>query len=313
VKGNTMISISHNGITELTSCIEELETLTSKPSMNSRDEKRHAFLLSKVSLLKSGISVAELRRYEMDRLLAQAGLARAPQAARTRLDEEASREWRSFLKGEPVRPTRVPPDTEVRANEAGTQSLTATQGPAGGYFVPFGIHDRAFETMRQHDQVFDPQFSSIVETSSGNATTFPSWNDVTNSSVQIGETVQSNEVDIANFGNITLNAYTFRSKIVAVSIELLQDSEFDFGAILERVFAMRHARGVGAALISGSGVNSPTGLVTAVVASGASPVIAAGSSTNTGGSETGSTTIGTQDINNLYAKLDPAYRNGACW
>jgi len=308
-----MISISHNAIEELTRSIEELETLTSKPAMTSKDEKRHAFLLSKVSLLKSGISVSELRRYESDRLLAQAGLARAPHGARTKLDAETAQEWRSFMLGEPVRPTRIPSDVEVRANEAGTQSITATQGPAGGYFVPFGIHDRAFESMKQYDQVFDDQFCNPVEIQSGASTTFPSWDDVSNSSVQIGETVQSSELDIANFGNITLNAYSFRSKIVAVSLELLQDSQFDWGLILERVFAMRHARGVGQALISGSGSNAPTGLVTAIVASGASPTVAAGSATNTGGGETGSTSIGTQDINNLYKSLDPMYRKGAAY
>jgi HK97 family phage major capsid protein len=42
-------------------------------------------------------------------------------------------------------------------------------------------------------------------------------------------------------------------------------------------------------------------------------VIATGSATNTGGAETGSTTIGTNDINSLYGKLDPAYRSGAAW
>jgi len=96
-------------------------------------------------------------------------------------------------------------------------------------------------------------------------------------------------------------------------LELLQDSNFPIGAVLERVFAMRHARGVGQALINGSGVNAPTGLTTAVLASGASPVIAAGSSTNTGGAETGATSIGTQDINTLFHKLDPAYRASAAW
>lgn len=308
-----MVTLTHNGIDELARAIEELESLTAKPTLSGRDERRHSFLLAKISLLKQGVSVHELRTYEQDRLLREAGLNRAPQSARTKLPVEVEKEWRDFAAGKNVRLTSRPPDREVRANETGQQSITYTQGAPGGYFVPQGIHDRAFETMRQYDQIFDDKFSNVIETDTGANTPFPAWDDVTNASVQVGEAQQSTEVDIANFGNVQLNAYAFRSKIVGVSLELLQDSNFPWPSILERVFAMRHARGVGQALITGSGVQSPTGLLTAVVASGAVPVIASGSSTNTGGSETGATSIGTNDINSLFAKLDPAYRPGACW
>jgi HK97 family phage major capsid protein len=307
-----MITISHTGIEELTKAIEELETLTSKPTLTSRDEKRHSFLLAKVALLKQGISVTELRNFEQDRLLAEAGL-RAPEKARTKLPEDVEQEWRDFVQHKEVRLTSKPREREIRANESGQQSITYTQELPGGAFVPPGFAARSFETMRQYDSVFDPEFSNVVETDTGGVMPFPVWDDLQNQSVQVGETVQSNEVDVANFSQIQLNAYSFRSKIVAVSLELLQDSNFPWGAVLERVFAMRHARGVGAALMTGSGVNAPTGLITAVLASGASPVVASGSSANTGGSETGSTSIGTQDLNTLFAKLDPAYRRNAAW
>jgi HK97 family phage major capsid protein len=308
------VQISHRSVDELTKCIEELEVLTSRPgNLTAKDEKRHAFLLAKVSLLKSGISVTELRRYETDRLLAQSGLPRLPERTRGKLAEETETEWRKFANGEPVQETFRPPDREVRANLAGQESITYTQGIPGGYFVPQGMYDRAFETMKMYDAIFDEEFSNICETETGGNTPFPVWDDISNQSVQVGESTISGEVDVANFGSTQLNAYAFRSKIVAVSLELLQDSNFPIGTILERVFAGRHARGVGQALVNGSGVNAPTGLVTAVVASGASPVIAAGSSSNTGGAETGATTIGTQDIGKLYAKLDPIYRIAAKW
>jgi len=168
-----MLSLTHNTIEELTRTMEELENLTSKPALTSRDEKRHSFLLAKVSLLKAGISPRELDRFERDRLLAAAGLPRLPEPARTRLDVEIEAEWRKFAKGEEVRLTSRPPDREIRANLAGQQSITATQGQAGGYFVPPGMHSRAFETMQQYDQIFDDAFSNIVETDTGAATAFP--------------------------------------------------------------------------------------------------------------------------------------------
>ncbi|MFZ0978728.1 MAG: phage major capsid protein [Candidatus Acidiferrales bacterium] len=307
-----MLTISHTGIEELTKAIEELETLTSKPTLTNRDEKRHSFLLAKVALLKQGISVTELRNFEQDRLLAEAGL-RAPEKARTKLPDDVAEDWRNFVQHKEVRMTSRPSEREIRANESGTQSVTYTQEVSGGVFRPSGFAARSFETMKQYDSVFDAQFSNIIETDDGNVMPFPAWDDLENSSALVGETQQSNEVDVANFAQIQLNAYSFRSKIVAVSLELLQDSNFEWGFVLERIFSMRHARGVGQALMTGSGVNAPTGLVTAVLASGTSPVIAAGSASNTGNSDSAATTIGTQDIANLYAKLDPAYRRGAAF
>jgi len=131
--------------------------------------------------------------------------------------------------------------------------------------------------------------------------------------VQVGEGQQSSEVDIFAFGSVTLNAYTFRSRKVACSIELLQDSNFPLGAIIERVFAMRHARGVGQAMIKGSGVSAPTGLITAALANAAPIVIATGSSSNDGSSTTGANSIGTNDLWSVLKKLDPMYRTGAVW
>ena len=102
----------------------------------------------------------ELRHWEQDRLLRDAGLPRLPERASLgRLDEQTESEWRSFGKGDPVRPAFIPPDREVRANEAGTQSITVTQQAA---FVPPGMFGRAFETMKQYEQIFDEQFSNVV-------------------------------------------------------------------------------------------------------------------------------------------------------
>jgi HK97 family phage major capsid protein len=72
----------------------------------------------------------------------------------------------------------------------------------------------------------------------------------------------------------------------------------------------------------GTGTNAPNGIVTAVVAACGSPsatpggsygtpLIAAGSSTNTGGAETGGTSIGSKDLDNLEHTVDPLYRRGA--
>ena len=309
-----MIQVSQRSMDELQKTIEELEILTSKPSLSDRDSKRHSFLLAKMAMLRQGVGAHELRNFEIEKLRQEAGLDRLPERASGRMDPEVEREWRDFANGRQVRATSIPKDSEVRANEAGTQSITYTQQIPGGAFVPQGFHGRTFSTMKNYDQLFDgDKFCTVVETDGGSAMPFPVIDDVSNASVQVGETAQSTEVDVANFGSTQLNAFSFRSKVIAVSLELLQDSNFPFPSVLERVFAMRHARGVGKSMVSGNGVNQPTGLITGSLASGASVVVASGAAANDGLSETGSNSIGTQDINAAWHKLDPAYRPGACW
>jgi len=309
-----MISIENRGLDQMLTYIGELENLTAQPlALTKKQQERYGFLTSAISALKQGKDPGEIRNWEVDRLLAELGQPRAPQGARTKLPEEVETEWRDFVQGRKVRKTSVPSDKEIRANEAGTQSVLAPLGAQGGYFVPPGINDRAFETMKKYDDIFDTAFCNIIETTNGAVMEMPAWDDLANESVQVGETNQSTEVDVASFATAQLSAYAFRSKIVACSLELLQDSNYPIGAVLERVFAMRHARGVGQALITGSGVSAPTGLLTAVVASGASPILASGSSGNTGNSDSAATTVGTQDLNALYGRLDPSYRKLAVW
>jgi HK97 family phage major capsid protein len=51
--------------------------------------------------------------------------------------------------------------------------------------------------------------------------------------------------------------------------------------------------------------------LTAIAASGATAIVAAGSSESTGGSQTGANSIGYSDLVNLEHSVDPSYRRGA--
>jgi len=61
-------------------------------------------------------------------------------------------------------------------------------------------------------------------------------------------------------------------------------------------------------LTNGTGNAQPTGLLTAIAASGATPVVAEGSSESTGGSQTGANSIGYTDLIDLEHSVDPSYR-----
>jgi HK97 family phage major capsid protein len=309
-----MISLTSNVLSELESTLTELERLTSQPTLSSKDEKRHAFLISKVAILRDhakGTSLADLKNYERDRLLREAGLPRMPEAPKTRLQADIEQEYRDWLLGRPVRTSNIPPDREVRANEAGQQSIAYSEKQQGGTFVAQGFWDRYQLTLKQHDEIFESWAHNDLQTETGATVPLPVIDDTSNSSTLVGETIQSTEADVANFAQQQLNAWTFRSGYVAVSMELAQDSAFPLGSVLEKIFALRHARGVGKYLITGSGVNQPTGLLTAILGAGVSPLIASGSSTNDGSAASGSNSIGSQDLVKLFFNVNPAYRKGS--
>jgi len=297
-----------NTLEELMSCINEAEVLASKENATDKERRQHNFLLSKISVLKSGVTADEFRNARMASLQKELGLREI------RVNTEKEKAWRSFLVHGVGNDVRIPTGKESRANEAGTQSISYSGN--SGYFVPAGFHKDLFEGMAAYDEIFDPQNSNVIETETGGPYAVPAVNDFSlqgsPATLQpIGATLASEattgtEVDVIA-SQVQLSSYLYKSGMVFATLELLQDSFMPFATILEKVFARRFAVGVGAALVNGTGSAQPTGLANAV---GGSPVIAAGSSPNDGVG-TGDVTIGSQDMTALIHALSPAYRPGA--
>lgn len=148
--------------------------------------------------------------------------------------------------------------------------------------------------------------SKILATATGQPLPMPTANDVANAAVIVGEGAQVSEQDVT-VSSLIFGAWKLSTGLVKVSLELLQDSAFDLESYLKEQFAIRLGRGLNTFFTNGTGVSQPTGFT---VNAPVGPT-ATGSKTNTGGSETGGTTIGTSDIINLIQSVDPWYRNGA--
>jgi len=217
---------------------------------------------------------------------------------------------------------------EMRDQQAGTQSLTYTQGAAGGFFVPAGfVYDVEIAT-KYFAPIADGKVIKILETATGNLLPYPTNNDTSEAWSIIGEASQvSDQGQTSNYptsgtapsgqaGNLTMGVVNFgawkgSTGLVRVSLELLQDSAFDLEDFLKQSFAVRLGRGYEFYLTRGTGVNQPTGILTAVKASGQAATIATGSSTNDGSANTGSNSIGSNDLISLEHSIDPTYRRGA--
>ena len=189
----------------------------------------------------------------------------------------------------------------------------------GGYFVPQGFVYEVEEALKYYGPMLET--SEIMDTATGQPLPYPTDNDTTNQGEIVGEGVQVSEQD-ATIGHVLFGAFKFSTKMVKVSLELIQDSAFDMPTYLQKKFAIRLGRILNNKFTLGAGTTEPLGIVTAVVANNAAAqttpaygtgLVAAGASTNDGGAETGATSIGSSDLTNLEHTVDPLYRRGASY
>ena len=218
---------------------------------------------------------------------------------------------------------------EQRDQQAGTQSITYTEGNLGGYFVPVGFVQDIEKATKFYANLLDGTTIRIMETATGNVLPYPTSNDtnqawrLTSETTQVVDqgtaanypttgTLPNNDAGNVLAGQVTFGAYKGSTGIVRVSLELMQDSAFSLEAFLKEAFAVRLGRGYEYYLTLGSGTNAPLGLVPAVIASGATAVTAVGSKANDNVSaNTGTNSIGYADIVGLIHSVDPTYRRGA--
>ena len=180
---------------------------------------------------------------------------------------------------------------ELRQQGVGTDA-------AGGFLVPEGfagfITERrlAFGALRAAaGSVGGP---TLIETGTGNDLPFPDNDDTGNAGAIIAESVADTDQDMV-FGEVRLGAFTYTSRIVRVSVELMQDEEVQLEPFIGRKLGERLGRATAPHYANGTGAAQPQGLV-----SGVATVAAAAAGA-----------IAYADLINLKHGVDPAYRVGA--
>jgi len=189
--------------------------------------------------------------------------------------------------------------------DMGTGGQAAGPGATAGFFVPAEFSERVNSAAKFYGPMLD--LATIQDTVSGAPRAYPEDNDTSVSGEQVDENSSVTiGTDISNLNGVVLKSFKYSSKLIKVSIELVQDAGFDLEAYLADRFAIRIARALHPKLTTGAGTTEPVGIVTAA-AVGAT---ASGYSSNDG-SAAGPNTIGTDDLVALEASVDPAYRRGA--
>ena len=181
------------------------------------------------------------------------------------------------------------------ANQRGLaiQNIDRTSGATGGVLVPTIVMPTAIAKLKAFGGM--RQVASEIATDGGEPISWATYDDTGSAGEWVAENTAATAGDIATFSSVTLNAYKFSSKIITVSIEILQDSAVDVEAIVMDALFTRTARGHNTAFTVGAGTTQPTGIVGA----SASGVVAAVGNT---------TSVSYDNLVDLEHSLDPAYR-----
>lgn len=267
------------------------------PNMTSEQRTKYDAIMKDVDLLAGDVERCE-RAEKLDAELrattrppmGQPGDA-GNSAAKEEREKEARKSFRSYL-------TCHPSELSQKLSEYRTYSPMAEGTPSsGGYFVPAGFQYELEIALKQWGGM--RECARIVETSTGNPLPWPTSNDTSVTGELIGENVQVTNAN-PTIAAVNLGAYKYSTKMVQVSLELLQDSAFDVEQFLKELFVVRIGRitnnhfTVG----GGSGSSQPNGVVTAALNG-------VGATIGTGGA------IAYSDLVNLEHSLDPAYRKNA--
>lgn len=144
-----------------------------------------------------------------------------------------------------------------------------TAGVNGAALVPSAI-----STIIEKALANGSEFMSAIDmftTTGGGDLTIPTIND-TDSRAKIVAAYEKSEKGQKNFDSLTFKAYTYRTPIIPISYEMLQDSAFNIESEVAKLLSERFSRGLNYDFTNGSIGNEIKGIVaeaTAVNAGGA--------------------------------------------
>ncbi len=172
----------------------------------------------------------------------------------------------------------------------GEMRAQSTTDAAGGYTIPEGFSNEIESGLLAYGGMFEA--ARIFQTESGNDLPWPTEDNTSQKGEILSENTQVNEQDLT-FGSTTLEAYMYSSKLIRVSLQLLQDTAFNMEEFVGGKLSERLGRILNEHFTTGTGNSQPNGVVTA----------------SSEGKETTSPTAFTfEDVIDLKHSVDPAYR-----
>ncbi len=262
--------------------IDELRTATDGREMTAEEESRWQQLLADYDKADKAVE-SEGRFAEIERNQAAQQIEQrtpSPSTDSKQQDEYSSAFQDYLLRGA----TGISAESRTLFEQrAGITGLTA------GVIVPETLANNIEVALKAYGGMFEA--GTLLTTSKGGDLIMPTVNNTDAKATVVAEYNQSTK-SAPSFGSEILKAYTYRTPIVPVSMELLQDSAFDLESLLSNLLADSFGRGINEDLTIGSGTGKPKGIVNWATASDAKPA---------------ATAITLDDIIDLIRGVDSAY------
>lgn len=234
--------------------IDELRQATDGREMTAEEQQRWDTMLSDYDKADKAVE-AEERFMDIQRKQAEQEVAGRDSLLGQTIGEEYRRAFGDYLlNGASGISSESRATIEQRAGIAGL---------SGGLIIPNTLASEIEVALKAYGGMFEA--ATILNTSHGGDLILPTVNDTSAKAAIVSEYDQSTK-RAPSFGSVVLKAYTYRTPIIPVSQELIQDSAFDLDALLSRLLADSFSRGVNEDLTTGSGTGKPTGIVTAATA-----------------------------------------------
>ena len=155
--------------------------------------------------------------------------------------------------------------TALRAGyrEFEDRAQNTISGAAGGFDVPpdTSFYGKIIAAQKFYGGMFSCGATELI-TTTGSDLPIPTTDDTGNVGAIVAEEGSHAGGTNVALGQKTLHAYLYSSKVVKLSLQLLQDGATDWESFLGRIFGMRLGRIQNTHLTTGTGSSQPQGVVT---------------------------------------------------
>jgi HK97 family phage major capsid protein len=194
---------------------------------------------------------------------------------------------RAALRGQSIDEIELAPLAEKR------NTMSALDGPRGGALVPQTFIRRLEAAMLYYGGIL--QEAEIIRTDSGDAMTWPTFNDTGNTGRRIGENSAVTPVR-PTVGNVKWYAHKYTSDELLIPYELIEDNGVDLISMIADMLGERIGRILNQECTIGTGASMPMGIVTAAPVGRTAPV---------------NNAIAVDDVVRLIYSVNASYRNNA--
>ena len=277
---------------------EQMKALIEKPERSAEDNQTYDRLEKEYDRLDGDIERAERHevRAKANETVDRKGVVPPADQAAGPSDEAYNTAFRNFLR---QGVNELNPDERALMRSRFEQFKNAAgvgTGAAGGYLVPPEFRQTLIEQMTFVAAM--RQYAEVITTDTGANLPWPTVDDTGQEGAILGENTQISEQDVT-FGQASLDSYMYTSKLVRVSLQLLNDNAFNLNSWLPKALGQRVGRIQNRHFTVGTGTAQPDGIMTSATVG----VTGTGSFAGVGGAVTYANLI------DLIDSIDPSYIN----